>query len=919
MHADGYVPQAPDTEAGTFWRHEGENEVRLLTIVLTALATTVLLPLLNLILKRIRIFWENRLQYILEGLQWHLGRHIDRRWASRASLAQYTRAQLNSVDFRYLHVPGTDTPLETDDVFIPLALEVGTGSGQTYTADTLLEAGKRVNVVGDPGSGKSTLAKVLLRQACRSLNDSPAKEPLPVLLALKDLTSDALYAGEDPADGLLKRLRDEVGTVHGYEMARLFDSYLDTVGILVLLDGLDEVSTSNYKHVANALRGFSSRLERRSPNSAIVLTMRTHFYHQVRDDLKDVLPVSLFIQAFSPSDIYDFLKKWPSADDMATHIGRIYAQLTDSPGLRDLCTNPLILAMYVANYQNTHAANLPDTRTNFYRKIMDELLVARRSRQLMVQARESLLGQREAILGKLAFENLIDVTQSTNSILWERALEVVSEVTQRAELPLAEKSLKEIMRDTGIISEERPRETLRFNHLTFCEFLAARECTEGREDGWPDLLKEHRALQDAGLSQSLSRLSEVIPFTSALMKRVRRAQALDDVAELGDRVLFMRCLLETQNYDHPLCGPVVTKEADYLCSFAEKEWGEEWLGRVQLLSRLLRDAGLNEAAGLSARHLSAEEFFNRLVDGKHSRLLRLFSRYASHDAAAALRLADHLGVDLVRDFPNLIVKNCDNPAFRAMAVDRANAPGSSVAAWSTALAEAGLRFKAVAMSLHELKRSGAISAAADRVGRRHAWFVHKFPFKRQRSLYTDCITVACAPHEQKGYPKQKGYLEETAAKDLGFVELLRGQRPTGKLFHPTLFYCPAAILIMLILLVAGAYLVLTGYKAPSTPPSTSTRSDWSWTGFIMSLVQVSGATFLFSSYVGYPIYRGVVYQRLLNVFEIPTDMHKESEWMFRLMSVSWLQRAALRRPYQLMRLFERVRGLGSAGPESVSS
>ncbi len=326
------------------------------------------------------------------------------------------------------------------------------------------------------------------------------------------------------------------------------------------------------------------------------------------------------------------------------------------------------------------------------------------------------------------------------------------------------------------------------------------------------------------------------------MKRVQRAQALQDIADLGDRVLFLRCLLETQSYDHPSCSAIISDEANFICSFADDEWDEEWLGRVRLLSRLLRDARLNEEAGLSGKYLSAEEFYNRLVDGKHSRLLRLFSRYASHDAAAALRLADHLGVDLVRDFPRLIVENCDNPAFLAMALDRANAPDANVSDWSTTLAEAGLRYQVVAKTLHEIQRSGAITAAANEAGRRYSWFIHKDPFKRLRSLYTDCITVACRPKHNSDPLTVRRPVEVSPVEELPFVSRLRQIRPPGKLLHPAVFYVPTMIPVVAFLgLFIWAFIFIIthpNYQSPST--GSSTQSDRSWIGFVMGSHSICG-------------------------------------------------------------------------------
>src|SRR6185312_5616307 len=100
---------------------------------------------------------------------------------------------------------------------------------------------------------------------------------------------------------------------------------------------------------------------------------------------------------------------------------RIYSLLTDRPTLREMCSNPLILAMYVQHDYETGVDEVPSTRTQFYEKVINELLFLRRRRQGLGSRFISLKDQREAILGELAFNNLTDPEQSSNSLSWADA------------------------------------------------------------------------------------------------------------------------------------------------------------------------------------------------------------------------------------------------------------------------------------------------------------------------------------------------------------------------------------------------------------------------------------------------------------------------------------------------------------------
>jgi hypothetical protein len=102
--------------------------------------------------------------------------------------------------------------------------------------------------------------------------------------------------------------------------------------------------------------------------NVIVLTMRTQFYQQIKESFRQSFAHTVFVKPFTPGDIYEFLMRWPFDRDDKSPISKIYDELTDRPTLREMCTNPLVLSMYVAEAQVAGRVTAPESRTEFTRR-----------------------------------------------------------------------------------------------------------------------------------------------------------------------------------------------------------------------------------------------------------------------------------------------------------------------------------------------------------------------------------------------------------------------------------------------------------------------------------------------------------------------------------------------------------------------
>lgn len=186
----------------------------------------------------------------------------------------------------------------------------------------------RVVLLGEPGAGKTSCLRRLLSET--SQQSRRHSDTLPVYLQLREFPADRLNA---------QGIRRLLATESGVDLDSDFSSAVAGGRILLLLDGLDEIAAQRERDL---LLTNLRTLCREIPNIRVVLTSREHSY---KGELPDFTHLQL--QPFSTEQISHWVFQHVPADNG----GRLYRSLIHAlerdPHLRDLLTNPLMLALAV--------------------------------------------------------------------------------------------------------------------------------------------------------------------------------------------------------------------------------------------------------------------------------------------------------------------------------------------------------------------------------------------------------------------------------------------------------------------------------------------------------------------------------------------------------------------------------------------
>ncbi|MFM8479269.1 MAG: NACHT domain-containing protein, partial [Planctomycetaceae bacterium] len=355
-----------------------------------------------------------------------------------------------------------------------------------------------VVVLGEPGAGKTTWARQL---AWRLASGTASPEALglpdglrPVLLRLRNLTTDDLAAGLSPLLSLKSFLQRETrsdGAPAGQQDPSE-DFWNDSQrGILWILDGLDEVVELSLRETVS---GWIRQAVPGRPNDWFVVTSRFQGYKSAKVLLGAGF-LEFHVHGLSNPQVKTFLERWfAAAHRRVDGPGQVAQQkaLADtttltkvldtapyqSPSMRELVTNPLLLTILCVVYHEEH--NLPTGRAELYQHCVRVLLdVWRRSKYEHSAALPAPFNSDAAqgVLARLAWWMHQEDERSTAPLqeLEQEAELELKKLAESAGLGREGKAFIVRMREeSGILAlgGEGSRKC-GFLHLSFQEYLAA--------------------------------------------------------------------------------------------------------------------------------------------------------------------------------------------------------------------------------------------------------------------------------------------------------------------------------------------------------------------------------------------------------------------------------------------------------------
>ena len=185
--------------------------------------------------------------------------------------------------------------------------------------------------------------------------------PVPILLELNRL-NDANLTVEKLEQQLV-----EAFDRNDFPKANRFVSQsLKNGNLMLLLDGLDEVTSSLLSHVIQCLKKLLNKYEK----CRAIITCRTAVYN---NEFYDVVDQTLEIVELSDQQIRRFLQAWKSEMLPEKPVEQLIRTLHDRPKIMALARNPLLLTIIAYLYTDTPFV-LPYSRAEFYKKATDFLL-----------------------------------------------------------------------------------------------------------------------------------------------------------------------------------------------------------------------------------------------------------------------------------------------------------------------------------------------------------------------------------------------------------------------------------------------------------------------------------------------------------------------------------------------------------------
>lgn len=386
-----------------------------------------------------------------------------------ARYVAYLREAMRWIDLRGLQVgSGKAHRFEIEQLYVPVKTASRELRGGSEPKSMPLEqalSAKRLVIQGDAGSGKTTFLRRVARELVREtgpLADLPVRG-LPLFVRIFDL------------DAHIREFEGKPGTPARHEPARWIAHYFASGGwglsesylqaqleqgkALLLVDGLDEAPNEERRHFMADLFEDATR---RFPEARFLVTTRPAAY-QGRSVLAGFEVAT--IEPLDDEAVTAFLRLWskclfPSNEAGAVaHRAELERALAEKPEIREMARNPVMLTALAVVHWNDK--RLPEQRAELYQSVV----------KWLAEQREKKPGREPA---KVCLNALSELALSMQDDAKGRQVEIPrsgAEARMEKSNPGAEFLDRELV-DSGIVVSRGNK--LRFWHLTFQEYLAAR-------------------------------------------------------------------------------------------------------------------------------------------------------------------------------------------------------------------------------------------------------------------------------------------------------------------------------------------------------------------------------------------------------------------------------------------------------------
>lgn len=336
-----------------------------------------------------------------------------------------------------------------------------------------VEMYSKLRVLGKPGAGKTTFLQHL---AIRCNQGSFAANRVPVFVTLQDFADEARVA---PELNLISYICEEF-LISGISNPSVIETLLQEGRLLLLLDGLDEVTHQERREVVRKIH----KLSEQYPKNLFVVTCRTA---TTSVNLKRFTDVEM--APFTQDQIVAFAQKWFTTLTKTTlQAGQAQARqfiqkldLPENMSFRSLAATPLFLHLTCWVFQ--HQGKFPTQRSKFYRQCLD-LVLSKWDETKGIERDEMyqgfLLPQKLKLLSQLA-----TVTFEQGDYFFERQAvehhiedcirDLPNAAIEPEELQLnSEEILKAIELQHGLLTE-RVQGVFSFSDQVFQEYFTARK------------------------------------------------------------------------------------------------------------------------------------------------------------------------------------------------------------------------------------------------------------------------------------------------------------------------------------------------------------------------------------------------------------------------------------------------------------